>query len=73
MLCLLVSFPTDTVSWLVGVQIKVVIATSDLWLFIHASNLLPSFLTPFLYRQNETVIERGCKINIITHINKYDK
>ena len=30
-----------TVSWLVGVQIKV-IATSDLWLFIHASNLLPS-------------------------------
>ena len=29
-----------TVSWLVGVQIKV-IATFDLWLFIHASNLLP--------------------------------
>ena len=28
-----------TVSWLVGVQIKV-IATSDLWLFIHASKLL---------------------------------
>ena len=31
-----------TVSSLVGGQIKVVIATSDLWLFIHASNLLPS-------------------------------
>ena len=30
-----------TVSWLIGVQIKV-IATSDLWLFIHASSLLTS-------------------------------
>ena len=42
--CFLVGWCTnkrDTVSWLVGVQIKVVIATSDLWLFIHASNLLP--------------------------------
>ena len=33
-----------TVSW--WVQIK---ATSDLWLFIHASNLLPSHHTPLLY------------------------
>ena len=32
-----------TVSWLAGVQIKsYVIATSDLWFFIHASNLLSS-------------------------------
>ena len=35
-----------TVSWLV--QIKVT-ATSDLWLFIHASSLLPSLPTPLPY------------------------
>ena len=51
MFCLLVSFPTNTVSWLVGVQIKVVIATSDLWLFIHASNLL-SLNSPPPYKKN---------------------
>ena len=30
-----------TVSWLVGTNKSYVIAISDLWLFIHASNLLP--------------------------------
>ena len=41
-----------TVSWhcfLVGVIKSYVIATSDLWLFIHASNLLPSLPTPLPY------------------------
>ena len=37
------------------VSIKVVIATSNLWFFIHASNLLPSFPTPLPY------IWKGCK------------
>ena len=38
-----------TVYWLVGVQIKsYVTATSDLWLFIHASNLLPPTPHPTL-------------------------
>ena len=32
--------------FLVGVKKSYVIATSDLWLFIHASNLLPSLPTP---------------------------
>ena len=32
--------------FLVGVNKSYVIATSDLWLFIHASNLLPSLPTP---------------------------
>ena len=36
--------------FLAGVQIKsYVIATSDLWLFIHASNLLPLLPTPLPY------------------------
>ena len=35
--------------FLVGVKIKV-IATSELWLFIHASSLLPSLPTPLPYR-----------------------
>ena len=51
---LLVSFPTDTVSWLVGVQIKV-IATTDLWLFIHASNLLPSTPHPTPLQKHTSV------------------
>ena len=37
-----------TVSWLVQIK-SYVIATSDLWLFIHASNLLPSLPTPLPY------------------------
>ena len=54
MFCLIVSFPilvfsnTDTVSWLVGGTNKsYVIATSDLWLFIHASNLLSLNSPPY--------------------------
>ena len=35
--------------FLVGVIKSYVIATSDLWLFIHASNLLPSLPTPLPY------------------------
>ena len=38
-----------TVSWLVQIKSDV-IATSDLWLFIHASNLLPSLPTPLPYK-----------------------
>ena len=39
--------------FLVGVQMKsYVIATSDLWLFIHASNPLPSLPTPLPYNNN---------------------
>ena len=37
-----------TVSWLVQIK-SYVIATSDLWLFIHASNLLPLLPTPLPY------------------------
>ena len=35
--------------FLVGVNKSYVIATSDLWLFIHVSNLLPSLSTPLPY------------------------
>ena len=37
-------------SLLVGVIKSYVIATSDLWLFIHAANLLPSLPTPLPYK-----------------------
>ena len=40
---------SDTVSWLVGANKSYVIATSDLCLFIHASNLLSSLPTPLPY------------------------
>ena len=40
--CFLIPFP-------VGVNKSYTIATSDLWLFIHASNLLPSLPTPLPY------------------------
>ena len=36
--------------FLVGANKSYVIATSDLWLFIHASNLLPSLPTPLPYK-----------------------
>ena len=36
--------------FLVGANKSSVIATSDLWLFIHASNLLPSLPTPLPYK-----------------------
>ena len=52
---------TDTVSWLVQIKSYVIpIATSesDLWLFIHASDLLPSLPTPLPY------IYRSIKINL---------
>ena len=42
MFCLLVSFPTQTLFLGWCTNKSYVIATSDLWLFIHASNLLPS-------------------------------
>ena len=48
MFCLLVFSKTDTVSWLVQIK-NYVIATSDLWLFIHASSLLPSNLHVFCF------------------------
>ena len=55
MFCLLVSFATQTVFWLVQLKVMLlVIATSDLWLFIHASNLLPSIPTPLPYRYSKT-------------------
>ena len=38
--------------FLVGVIKSYVIATSDLWLFVHASNLLPSLPTPLPYIKN---------------------
>ena len=38
--------------FLVGVNKSYVIATSDLWLFIHASNLLPSLPTALPYNNN---------------------
>ena len=44
-----------TVSWLVGVQIKV-IATCDLWPFIRASNLLPSTPHPTPLQKQEWVL-----------------
>ena len=49
MFCLLVSFPTQTPfpGWCANKSY--VIATSDLWLFLHTSNLLPSLPTPLPY------------------------
>ena len=44
MFCLLVSFPTLFPIWCANKSY--IIATSDLCLFIHASNLLPSLRTP---------------------------
>ena len=43
--------------FLVGANKSCVIATSDLWLFIHASNLLPSLPTPLPYNsiRNKTI------------------
>ena len=40
--------------FLVGANKSYVIATSDLWLFIHASNLLPVLPTPLPYIKNKT-------------------
>ena len=41
--------------FLVGANKSYVIATSDLWLFIYASNLLPSLPTPLAYTTNEDI------------------
>ena len=45
--------------FLVGVNKSyIIIATSDLWLFIHASNLLPSLPTPLPYKQVKKNIKK---------------
>ena len=44
----------ESLHWfLVGANKSYVIATSDLWLFINASNLLPSLSTPLPYKLKE--------------------
>ena len=64
MFCLLVSFPTQTLfpGWCANKSY--VIATSDLWLFIDASNLLPTLPTLLPYTsfpvEFSTLSEKGC-------------
>ena len=64
MFCLLVSFPTQTLfpGWCANKSY--VIATSDLWLFIDASNLLPSLPTLLPYTsfpvEFSTLSEKRC-------------
>ena len=64
--------------FLVGVNKSYVIATADLWLFIHASNLLPSLPTPLPYiRINKVllycIVLLFCTVDAQTiHIRKYN-
>ena len=55
--------------FLAGANKGYVIATSDLWLFIHASNLLPSLPTPLPYT-NINYYSNVCEVTGISSQNK---